>query len=553
MNLSDFQQFYVRHPQVEKIVQWAECAERNVKISGLAGSSLALVLASFFEKTAENHLIIADDVDSAGYLYFDLRQTLDDERVCFFPSSYKNTIRLSRLDSANEILRTEVLNRLSNCDKRCIIVTYPEALLQKVVSRESVRSNFLHLVVGEHYDFDKLLGKLHNFGFEKVDFVYEPGQFSVRGGILDIFSYSNEMPFRVDFFGDEIDSIRIFDIETQLSKERKSEIDIVPNLHFSENRNLVSFLEYINNQTFISFQNAQFVRERMNALYDELLVKANETEQMSDLKNTNCTGDDFFSDLTHFRLIEFSNKTCFGAKNKIDFHTHSQPIFHKNFDLISNNLSEKLNNNYQVYIFSDSEKQTDRIRTIFEDRGESVHFKAVKRTLHEGFVDDDLLLVCYTDHQIFDRFHKYALKTDNARAAKVLLTLKELNQFQIGDYLVHIDHGIGTFGGLVRTSVNGKMQEMVKMIFQNGDFIFVSIHALHRIAKYKGKDGEPPKISKLGSGAWERLKERTKAKVKDIARDLIRLYAKRKAEKGFAYAPDGYLQHELEASFIYED
>jgi len=553
LNLSDFQRIYARHPQIQKMTQWAKTTEQNVKISGLAGSALSLAIAGFFEENAENQLIIANDADSAGYIYFDLRQMLDDERVCFFPSSYKNTIRLSRLDSANEILRTEVLNRLANSNKHSIIVTCPEALIQKVVSRQGVQKNFLRLAVGQKYEFDVLIEKLLFLGFEKVDFVYEQGQFSVRGGILDIFSFSNEMPFRCDFFGDELDSVRIFDIETQLSKEKKNDIDIVPNLHFTKEKNLVSFLEYLNNQSFICFQNAAFVRERMNSLYDELLVKANETEQTPDLKDTNITGDDFFLNFNNFRLIEFSNKSYFGTKTEIDFSTHIQPIFHKNFDLISNNLKEKLKENYQIYIFSDSEKQTDRIRTIFEDRRENINFQAVKHTIHEGFIDDDLSIVCYTDHQIFDRFHKYALKTDNSRAAKVILTLKELNQFQIGDYLVHIDHGIGTFGGLVRTDVNGKTQEMVKMIFQNGDFIFVSIHSLHRIAKYKGKDSEPPKISKLGSGAWERLKERTKAKVKDIARDLIRLYARRKQEKGFAYTPDGYLQHELEASFIYED
>ncbi|GHV43891.1 transcription-repair-coupling factor [Bacteroidia bacterium] len=560
LNLSDFQQIYAQHPQILKMAEWAASSEPNVKISGLAGSALSLTMAAFFEKTTKNQLIIADDADAAGYVYFDLRQMLGDENVCFFPSSYKSTIRLSRLDNANEILRTEVLNRLANSDRACIIVTYPEALLQKVVSAEGVQQHFIRLRAGEKYDFDILTEKLYDLGFNKVDFVYEPGQFSVRGGILDIFSFSNEMPFRVDFFGDEIDSIRVFDIETQLSKERKTEIDVVPNLHFADGKNLVSFLEYINNQLIITFHNAGFVRERMNSLYNDLLIKANESEQTPNLKNTHITGDEFFemfrvaqANPRNFKLLEFSNKSYFGTKKEIDFHTHPQPIFHKNFDLISENFKGKLKENYKIYIFSDSEKQTDRIRAIFDDRKENIDFQPVKKTMHEGFVDDDLSLVCYTDHQIFDRFHKYQLKTDNTRAAKVILTLKELNQFQLGDYLVHVDHGIGTFGGLVRTNVNGKMQEMVKMIFQNGDFIFVSIHALHRLAKYKGKDGEPPKISKLGSGAWERLKERTKAKVKDIARDLIQLYARRKQEKGFAYTPDGYLQHELEASFVYED
>jgi len=553
LDLSDFQQIYARHPQIIKMTQWAKTAEQNVKISGLAGSALSLTISAFFENTSENQLVIADDVDTAGYLYYDLCQMLNSEHVCFFPSSFKNTIRLSRLDSANEILRTEVLNRLANSDKRSIIVTYPEALIQKVIHPSDVQTNFLRLTVGQKYEFENLIKKLYHFGFEKVDFVYEPGQFSVRGGILDIFSFSNEMPFRCDFFGEELDSVRTFDIETQLSKEKKKLIDIVPNLHFSKDETLVLFLEYFKNQLFISFQSPAFVRQKMNSLYDELLVKTNEMEQMPDLKKSNITGDDFFLNLKNFKLIEFSNNSYFKSKTEIDFKTHPQPIFHKNFDLISNNLKEKLKANYRIYIFSDSEKQTDRIHTIFEDRHDDIHFQAVKYTIHEGFIDDDLSIVCYSDHQIFDRFHKYTLKTDNTRTAKALLTLKELNQFQVGDFLVHIDHGIGTFGGLVRTDVNGRTHEMVKMIFQNGDFIFVSIHSLHRIAKYKGKDGEPPKVNKLGSGAWERLKERTKEKVKDIARDLIRLYARRKKEKGFAFTPDNYLQYELEASFIYED
>ncbi|MDR1653415.1 MAG: transcription-repair coupling factor [Prevotellaceae bacterium] len=535
------------------MADWASSSEPKVKISGLAGSSLSLALASLFKQTAVNQLVIADDADSAGYLYSDLRQMLDEDTVCLFPSPYKNSLRLSRFDSANAILRTEVLNRLANSDKRLIIVACPESLVQKVVPSQTVHTNFLHLKAGQKYDLTILTENLYKFGFERVDFVYEPGQFSVRGGILDVFSFSHTAPFRIDFFGDEIDSIRIFDIETQLSTERRKDIDIVPNLHFTAAENTVSILEYFSNQLFISFKNARYVRERMNKLCDDLLVKANETEQVPNLQNSHTTGDSFFLRLTDFRLIEFSAKSYFGAKKQIDFNTQPQPVFHKNFDLISNNFKEKIKNNYQIYIFSDSEKQTDRIGAIFEDRNDHITFQAVKRTIHEGFVDHDLYVACYTDHQIFERFHKYQLKTDRTRAARVLLTLKELNQFQTGDYLVHADHGIGAFGGLVRTEVNGKMQEMLKMVFQNGDSIFVSIHALHRVAKYKGKDGEPPKISKLGSGAWERLKERTKAKVKDIARDLIRLYAKRKAEKGFAYSPDTYLQRELEASFIYEE
>lgn len=553
MNLSDFQQIYARHPQVEALVRWAKTVEPNLQISGLSGSSLSLVVASLFKAYPNTIFFVANDADEAGYIYHDLRPILSDTEVSFFPSSYKKSIRLSQLDAANDILRTETLTRLADKEKPFVVVTYPEALIQKVVSHETMKKNMLKLRVGEQISIDFLADTLFEYGFERVDFVYEPGQYSVRGGILDIFSFSYEMPYRFDFFGDELEAIRVFDIETQLSKEKKESVEIVPDLQQSKGGNHISILEYLGENSFLGFVNTTFVRERMNVLYDELLVKANETEKTPHLGKTHVTGDEFLHNLSAVRTIEFGEKSYFKAKNKITFNTSLQPIFHKNFDLVAGNLKTRLAEGYKIYIFSDSEKQTDRIKAIFEDRHDNISFQAVKNTFHEGFVDHDMSLVCYTDHQIFDRFHKYQLKTDKTRQGKVVLTLKELNQFQIGDYLVHVDHGVGTFGGLVRTNVNGKMQEMVKLIYKDDDIIFVSIHALHRISKYKGKDGEPPRINKLGSGAWERLKERTKSKVKDIARDLIKLYAKRKEQQGFAFSPDSYLQHELEASFIYED
>ena len=555
MNLQEFQQIYARHPQVEAITLWAATHEPNLKISGLCGSSVSVVLASLFQKTNHTQIFVLNEADEAAYMYNDLRQMLSDEKVLFFPSSFKKTIRLSQLDSSNEILRTEALNRMSNSSLPCVVITYPEALTQKVVSSEGFKSKTLKIKTGENLGIDFLAEVLNEYKFQRVDFVYEPGQYSIRGGIVDIFSFSFELPFRLDFFGDEIESIRVFDIETQLSKEKKERIEIVPDLHRpSESMKLVSFAGFVPKDSWFHFTDVVFVRDRVNQYYDEALVKANNDERrVPDLHQTHITGAELMQALDGFRKVEWGSRSHFKSKQSIHFNTSPQPVFQKNFELISANLKQQLAEGFKLYIFSDSVKQTDRIAAIFDDRGDNIHFQPVINTIHEGFVDNDLSLVCYTDHQIFERFHKYTLKTDRTRQGKVVMTLKELNQLQMGDYVVHVDHGVGKFGGLVRTNLNGKMQEVVKLIYKDDDLIFVSIHALHRISKYKGKEGAEPKINKLGSGAWERLKERTKTKVKDIARDLIKLYAKRKSEKAYQYSPDSYLQNELEASFIYED
>ena len=554
MTLSEFQQLYAHHPQVKSLVQWASTLEPNVKITGLSGSSSSLMVASLFKEQPNTHILVMNDADEAAYLYNDLKLMLSLDDVFFFPSSFKRAIKLSQLDAANEILRTEVLNRLANTSSPCVIVTYPESLMQKVISSEGMKTKMLKMTVGESLGIDFVVEILLEYKFERVDFVYEPGQFSVRGSIVDIFSFAFELPFRCDFFGDEIESIRIFDIETQLSQEHKNEIIIVPDLHRDTTSPHVSFMEFMGAKCWMTFTNVTFVRERINQLYDEALVKANTGDhKVSSLHKTLITGDEFIKLVEPFRKMEWGEKTHFKSKTTIAFNTSPQPIFHKNFDLVADNLKKWLHDDYRIYILSDSTKQTDRIAAIFTDRGDNITFQPVKNTLHEGFIDHDLSILCYSDHQIFDRFHKFQLKTDKTRLGKVVMTLKELNQFQIGDFMVHVDHGVGVFGGLVRTNVNGKMQEMVKLVYKDEDIIFVSIHALHRISKYKGKEGEAPRINKLGSGAWERLKERTKSKVKDIARELIKLYAKRKAEQGFQFSPDSYLQQELEASFISED
>jgi len=558
LNLTDFSHIYSRHPQIHALMEWVFSNEQNVKISGLNGSALSLITATLFKSinnvSNTQFLMMMEDADEAAYIYQDIKNILGENEVYYFPSSYKKAIKLAQLDASNEVLRTEVLNRLANHASPSIVVTHPEALFQKVVSTHGMQTRMLKLKSGESISIDFLAEMLMEYGFYRVDFVYEPGQFSVRGGIVDIFSFAYELPYRCDFFGDEIESIRIFDIESQLSKEKVSEVEIVPDLHKDKSIPLVPFFEFIDKNTVLTFSNVNFIKERINQLYDEALIKANMGEQIvSDLHKTGITGDEFMKMIAAFRKIEVGEKTHFRHDTTIKFNIAPQPIFHKNFDLVADNLKKGMLDGYQLFIMSDSVKQTDRIEAIFKDRGDNIIFQPLKDTLHQGFIDHDLSYFCYTDHQIFDRFHKFRLRTDKTRQGKVVMTLKELNQFQVGDFMVHVDHGVGTFGGLVKTNVNGKMQEMVKLIYRDDDIIFVSIHSLHRISKYKGKEGEAPKINKLGSGAWERLKERTKSKVKDIARELIKLYAKRKAEQGFQFTPDSYLQQELEASFIYED
>ncbi|MFZ4583515.1 MAG: CarD family transcriptional regulator, partial [Paludibacter sp.] len=509
MTLSDLQLRYAQHPQVSALTRWADFAELNLKITGLNGSACALVATSLFKLRPHTQVIVMNDADEAGYLYNDMKQILSPEEVFYFPSSYKKAIKLSQLDTSNEILRTEVLNRLANSTIPCVVITYPEALMQKVVSAYSIKTHTLRLQIGESLSIDFLTEMLREYGFERVDFVYEPGQFSVRGSIVDIFSFAFEMPFRCDFFGDEVESIRVFDIETQLSKEQRTEVEIIPDLHVDKKLALVSFLEFISETSWLTFNSPSFVRERINQLYDEALVKANDGNTTPDLHKNRITGDEFMQQTIPFRKIEWAATSYFKTKAEINFNCSPQPIFHKNFDLVADNLKQGVTQGYELFILSDSVKQTDRIKSIFEDRGDNISVQPIKNTLHEGFIDHDLSIFCYTDHQIFDRFHKYQLRTDRTRLGKVVLTLKELNQFRIGDYMVHVDHGVGTFGGLVRTNVNGKMQEMVKLIYKDDDIIFVSIHSLHRISKYKGKEGEAPRINKLGTGAWERLKERT--------------------------------------------
>ncbi|EXZ82233.1 transcription-repair coupling factor [Bacteroides fragilis str. B1 (UDC16-1)] len=497
-------------------------------------------------------------MEEAGYFYHDLTQVLGTERILFFPSSFRRSVKYGQKDAANEILRTEVLSRLQKGEEGLCIVTYPDALAEKVVSRQELSENTLKLHVGERVDTGFITDVLHSYGFEYVDYVYEPGQYAVRGSIIDVFSFSSEYPYRIDFFGNDVESIRTFEVDSQLSKEKKESIVIVPDLAVT-GKVTTSFLDFIPKDTTLAMRDFLWLRERIQDVHDESLtpqaLASQEAEENGGitLEGKLIDGSEFTVRALDFRRMEFGNKPTGTPDATLTFHTTAQPIFHKNFDLVAESFKEYLNRGYALYICSDSTKQTDRIKAIFEDRGDRIQFTAVERTLHEGFADDTLKLCLFTDHQLFDRFHKYNLKSDKARSGKVALSLKELNQFTPGDYVVHTDHGVGRFSGLVRIPNGDTTQEVMKLVYQNEDVVFVSIHSLHKVSKYKGKEGEAPRLNKLGTGAWEKLKERTKTKIKDIARDLIKLYSQRREEKGFAYSPDSFLQRELEASFIYED
>ncbi|MCC8142658.1 MAG: transcription-repair coupling factor [Tannerellaceae bacterium] len=556
MDIQELLKIYAAHPRIAALNSLLKNNQsRNIFLKGLNGSGNAMIIASLYTKQEAPYLCILNDPEEAGYFYNDLRQLTGDKNIYYFPSAYRRTIKYGHIDPANEILRTEVLSLLQNPEENFVIMTSPEALAEKVISREALKENTLQISVGERLDNIFVSNVLDSYGFEQVDYVYEPGQYAMRGSILDVFSFSYEFPYRIDFFGDEVETIRSFDIETQLSKERLQRIHIIPEMNKS-NRANTSLLDSLPASTVIASQDMAWCKEKIDSLYNNDPINGDEEsfKSTADMQQKLITGEDFIRSSLNHRRIHFGNQP-FGVTDAIlTWHTQLQPIYHKNFELVSNSFRNFLDTGYTIYILSDIEKQTTRIRSIFKDRGEEIPFTPVNKTIHAGFVDDTLKVCFFTDHQIFDRFHKYNLKSDKARSGKISLTLKELNQFTTGDYVVHIDHGIGQFGGLIRTEVNGNIQEVIKLIYQNNDIIFVSIHSLHKLSKYKGKDsGEPPKLNKLGTGAWERMKEKTKKKVKDIARDLILLYSKRKEEKGFAYSPDSFMQNELEASFIYED
>ena len=498
-------------------------------------------------------LFVLDDGEEAGYFYHDLVQLMGGQRVFFFPSSYRRAIKYNQRDGGNEVLRTEVLSLLSHASDNGIfaIVTYPEALAESVVSRKQMTENTLAVRVGMTLDFNDFENQLDALGFQRVDYVYEPGQYAMRGSIVDVFSFSNEEPFRIDFFGDEVESIRIFDVQTQLSDHTVSDFSIVAAMA-GQNQQQVPVFDFLPQDTVIVTRDRAYVCDRVAQIFREGFSQQAEHEgnEAVDFQQKVVQPDRFNVAFALFRCALFSSK-----EGDIRFNTSPQPLFHKNFELVEQECRRLTDEGYNLYILADSKKQLDRLQEIFASFQQPITFTPVEHTLHAGFIDHKLRLALLTDHQIFDRFHKFNLKSERARRGRIALTLKELQQFAIGDYVVHIDHGVGRFGGLVNVpSDTGRgYQEMIKITYQNEDTVYVSIHALHKISKYKGKEGEAPRLNRLGTGAWERMKDRVKAKVKDIARDLIRLYAQRMKEKGFSYSKDSYLQHELEASFIYED
>ena len=658
MEIKDLQALYARHPKVKALAKaLANEKKHTVSVAGLQASSAALAFASLPDM-GRPLLFILDDMEEAGYFYHDLVQILGEQQVLFFPSSYRRAVKFGQRDAANEILRTEVLSRMTNDESRfarndeyslpessegeshsslvtrhssfvtrhssfvirhssLYLVTYPEAIAERVVSKKTLDDRTLQLRVGEQVDLSFVEQTLLAFGFQRTDYVYEPGQFAVRGSLVDVFSFSSEYPYRIDFFGNEVDSIRTFEVESQLSRGQQEMISLVPDLS-EECEERVPLATLLPENTLVVTKDITFVAERIGQIWEEGFSKQAEiSRNISDspapLPAPPCRGSvvtsatsvfdkelllidaqTFEKGFSLFRRIELSSAQAHSAPSLIgraggesagvgllSFSISPQPLFHKNFDLVTKSFEDYLAQGYTIYILADSQKQNDRLKEIFVNS--KISFTPVSKTLHAGFADNDLRVCVFTDHQIFDRFHKYNLRSDRARGGKVALSLKELQEFEIGDYVVHVDHGIGRFGGLVRVPVNrpttdpsrkggerlgtahersealplmGEREEgieMIKITYDHDDVVYVSIHALHKVSKYKGKEGEPPRISRLGTGAWERMKERTKTKIKDIARDLIQLYSRRREEKGFKFSPDTYLQHELEASFLYED
>ena len=579
MKIEELLKIYAKSPQVGALAETLrKKSVKTVFLEGLMCSSAPMAFGSLGLKgKLSTTLFVMQDADDAGYFYHDLTQLLGEERVLFFPSSYRRAIKYGQRDSANEILRTEVLSKLSP-DRGLsplLIVSYPEALAELVVSQKQLGDHTLVLQQGETIQVDDVTSFLRELGFQEVDYVYEPGQFALRGSILDVYSYSSELPFRIDLFGDDIDSIRTFEVDTQLSKSRREQVEIVPELGVTEEK--VSFLSFLSDEVLLVAKDFRYVQDVVEQTYQdgfsqqaltERLEGATEVEQhdirmqmQRDLQLV--SGPQFSREMLRFRRVEIGSHPSCPPDATLSFHTAPQPQFHKNFELLEESLEQYLDQDYQLYILADSAKQLERLKDIFAEKG-TVSFEPVQKTLHAGFVDNDQRICVFTDHQIFDRFHKYNLRSDKARGGKVALTLKEIQQFEVGDYVVHIDHGIGRFGGLVRMPIqnsghSGKsgepgFQEMIKIQYDGGGTIYVSIHSLYKVSKYKAQDGgEPPRLSHLGTGQWERMKERTKQKLKDIARDLIQLYAARRQQKGFAFSPDSFLQHELEAGFLYED
>ena len=580
MEIQKLQSIFAKHPGVKALAaalgKFQASSGGVIQLSGLSGSSAPLVFAALAarapETLAQPFLFVLDDEEEAGYFYQDLVQILGEQQVLAFPSSYKRAIKFGQRNAGQEILRTEVLSRLTASDNP-FIVTYPQALCELVVTKQTLSEQTLTLGVGERVDIMFVQETLLAFGFQRTDYVYEPGQFAVRGSIIDVYSFSCELPYRIDFFGDEVDSIRTFEVHSQLSRDRQQSITLIHNSQFTIHNLLrESFLKFLPENTILVVKDLTSLCAMVEHIVEQGFSNQAVVEQQA-VTGQSSSDDEplsaeallvqpetFREQILDFRRIELRSDALPSQQSgrsrsrvSIPFHTHPQPVFHKNFDLLIDAFKHLQDEGTALYILADSQKQTDRLENIFQDKETGIRFTPVDRTLHGGFSDDDLRVAFFTDHQIFDRYHKYNLRSERAMGGKVALTLKELQQFELGDYVVHMDYGVGRFGGLVRMQNGDHMQEVIKIIYSGDDTVYVSIHSLHKVSKYKGREGEPPRISHIGTGAWERMKERTKKKIKDIARDLILLYSRRREEKGFAYSRDSFMQAELEASFLYED
>lgn len=575
MKIEELRTLYASLPQLGALAKLLKDGKtRHISLNGLVASAPALFFAAFAERCPYPILFILEDADTAGYFHNDLK-ALGIEPF-LLPSSYRRAVKYGQRDAGSEILRTETMAALSaekTEGKPLYIVTEPSALAERVVSKERLNDQTIRLETGQEVEVVALEKQLRALGFQEVDYVYEPGQFAVRGSILDVYSYSSEYPFRIDFFGDEIDTLRTFEVETQLSLQKRKQVEIVPELAQADHEQMTSFLHLLPEETLIVTKDLHYVADRIGKIFDEGFSKSAQTEQMEGkseveqeairqqmLAETKLIGrGKFLTDALGFRRIETATSPTHTAEAVITCETTPQPLFHKNFDLLLQTLRDDAAGGKRVFILADSRKQNDRLREIFaskvsESGGAPVAFTPVDRTLHEGFNDETLGLALYTDHQIFDRFHKYTLRSDKAKQGKMALTMKELREMEPGDFVVHVDFGIGKFAGLVRVPAGESYQEMIRLVYQHGDIADVSIHSLYKISKYRrAESGEAPRLSILGSGAWNKLKEKTKKRIKDIARDLIKLYAQRRHERGFAFSADNYMQHELEASFLYED
>ncbi len=542
-----------RRQAIENIL--TQPAPVRAEFTSMAGSLPAMILASL-PKGEKPVIVVGDSPDDAGYLYHDLSRTLGEQAVMMFPSGYKRHIKYGQPDAPSQIMRTEALNRWTAPELR-YLVTYPEALAERASSRKSLADHTLSVAVGQSIDLGETLKWLRANGFRQEDYVYDPGHFAVRGSILDIYAYSYEQPLRIDLFGDEIESIRLFNIETQLSEQRLESADITAHIDSAKMAAMGSLFDFTGTDAILWMRDPEFTIERIRSIASEefsptaMLADEGDPSAMQRVVDP----DAIEAAIRKMSVIHFTAaKGKGGCATSVDFDSAPQGIYHKNFELLADAFRRYQTEGYRMLVLSDSEKQIERLRAIFNDRGDTdLQFTPVIGTVHAGFVDNLTKTCVLTDHQIFDRFHKYSLRSDRTRTGKLALSLKELGQIEIGDYVVHVDNGVARFGGLVRTEVNGRMQEMVKLQYADDDLLLVSIHSLHKLSKYRGKEGAEPRICRLSSGAWGKMKERTKSKLKDIARDLIKLYAARRDEKGFAFSADSYLQHELEASFIYED